>query len=273
MMKSARGAAVCCRGRHAVDGRRPSPRRKPRWPRIATRSAMPSAWTWPMRSRRLRRTWMSRRSSRASATHSPAASPRMGKEEADATDHALRARVAARDGQAGPGATPGAPPPAVDKAKVGQLVGGLMIGPSLAPSRTKSNCRCCCRRCARRSQAASRCCPTAKPRRRWTAFSKRMQDKMQAKAALAGRQEQGRRRGVPRTNKAVKGVFTTPSGLQYRCCARAPARQPKPGDRVRVNYRGTLLDGTVFDSSYDRGAAGRIRPGRGHPRLDARASR
>ena len=59
--------------------------------------------------------------------------PASSQQEAMATDAALRARIAARDGKPVPGAAPGAQPPAVDKAKVGQLVGGQMVGPSLAP--------------------------------------------------------------------------------------------------------------------------------------------
>ena len=54
-------------------------------------------------------------------------------------------------------------------------------------------------------------------------------------------------------NKTVKGVFTTPSGLQYMVLRQGAGPRPKPSDKVRVNYHGTLLDGTVFDSSYDRG--------------------
>ncbi len=56
-------------------------------------------------------------------------------------------------------------------------------------------------------------------------------------------------------NKTVKGVFTTPSGLQYMVLRQGNGLRPKPGERVKVNYVGTLLDGTKFDSSYDRGEA------------------
>src|SRR3546814_16785779 len=56
-------------------------------------------------------------------------------------------------------------------------------------------------------------------------------------------------------NKSLKGVFTTPSGLQYMVLRQGAGPRPKPSDRVRVNYRGTLLDGTVFDSSEQHGGA------------------
>jgi FKBP-type peptidyl-prolyl cis-trans isomerase len=56
-------------------------------------------------------------------------------------------------------------------------------------------------------------------------------------------------------NTAAKGVVTTPSGLQYKViqAGDAKAASPTPADRVTVQYRGTLLDGTEFDSSYARG--------------------
>jgi len=54
-------------------------------------------------------------------------------------------------------------------------------------------------------------------------------------------------------NKAKEGVKTLPSGLQYKVLAEGKGTQPKPTDQVTVNYRGTFLDGTEFDSSYKRG--------------------
>lgn len=54
-------------------------------------------------------------------------------------------------------------------------------------------------------------------------------------------------------NKKLKGVVTTNSGLQYMIIEQGNGPQPTTADRVKVHYRGTLIDGTVFDSSYDRG--------------------
>jgi FKBP-type peptidyl-prolyl cis-trans isomerase FkpA len=54
-------------------------------------------------------------------------------------------------------------------------------------------------------------------------------------------------------NAGKPGVKTTKSGLQYMVLEAGEGAKPKPTDRVTVHYRGTLLDGTVFDSSYDRG--------------------
>jgi len=53
-------------------------------------------------------------------------------------------------------------------------------------------------------------------------------------------------------NKAEKGVKTTASGLQYKVITAGKGKQPTAEDTVTVNYRGTLIDGTEFDSSYKR---------------------
>jgi len=54
-------------------------------------------------------------------------------------------------------------------------------------------------------------------------------------------------------NKKKEGVVTLPSGLQYKVVTEGSGKMPKAADTVTVNYRGTLVDGTEFDSSYKRG--------------------
>ncbi len=54
-------------------------------------------------------------------------------------------------------------------------------------------------------------------------------------------------------NKKKDGVVTLPSGLQYKVIKKGNGDTPKETDTVTVNYRGTLIDGTEFDSSYRRG--------------------
>ena len=54
-------------------------------------------------------------------------------------------------------------------------------------------------------------------------------------------------------NKTKDGVFTTESGLQYKIEKEGDGPKPKATDKVKVHYTGTLLDGTKFDSSIDRG--------------------
>ena len=57
-------------------------------------------------------------------------------------------------------------------------------------------------------------------------------------------------------NKKAEGIKTTPSGLQYKVITAVDdpnAVSPDSNDLVRVHYEGTLIDGTVFDSSFERG--------------------
>lgn len=54
-------------------------------------------------------------------------------------------------------------------------------------------------------------------------------------------------------NSLKEGVITTESGLQYKEITAGSGETPTENDTVTVNYKGTLVDGTVFDSSYDRG--------------------
>ena len=54
-------------------------------------------------------------------------------------------------------------------------------------------------------------------------------------------------------NAKKEGVKTTASGLQYQVLRDGNGQQPKATDQVECHYEGTLIDGTKFDSSYDRG--------------------
>lgn len=179
--------------------------------------------------------------------------PVLTREEAVATDAALRAAIGVRQGKPVQGMPPGARPPVVDKAKVGQLLGGQVIGPSLLPIKNEIEIPVL-------MQAMRAVLDGAKPLLADTdakavlgVFSQKMQSAMQAKASVASGKNQAEGAAFLAKNKTVKGVFATPSGLQYMVLRQGAGPRPKPTDRVRVNYRGTLLDGTVFDSSYDRG--------------------
>ncbi|HYF23691.1 MAG TPA: FKBP-type peptidyl-prolyl cis-trans isomerase [Caulobacteraceae bacterium] len=57
-------------------------------------------------------------------------------------------------------------------------------------------------------------------------------------------------------NAKAEGVKTLPSGLQYKVIRSGPANAPRPdlNDEVKVHYEGALIDGTVFDSSYEGGS-------------------
>jgi FKBP-type peptidyl-prolyl cis-trans isomerase FklB len=55
------------------------------------------------------------------------------------------------------------------------------------------------------------------------------------------------------SNSKAEGVVTLPSGLQYKVITAGTGASPEPDDIVKVHYTGTTIDGTKFDSSYDRG--------------------
>ncbi len=84
-------------------------------------------------------------------------------------------------------------------------------------------------------------------------FSKKMQEKQAEKIKHA--LEKNRKDGEDflTENRKKEGVITTESGLQYVVLDEGDGPKPKATDRVKVHYRGTLLDGTEFDSSYKRG--------------------
>lgn len=54
-------------------------------------------------------------------------------------------------------------------------------------------------------------------------------------------------------NKNKEGIIVTDSGLQYKILLQGTGKSPSASDKVTVHYEGTLIDGTVFDSSYQRG--------------------
>ncbi len=83
-------------------------------------------------------------------------------------------------------------------------------------------------------------------------FQKEMQLKQQQTASLesVGNKEKGRL--FLDANKIKDGVKTTASGLQYKVLREGTGAKPGPTSKVTVNYEGKLIDGTIFDSSYER---------------------
>src|SRR5208337_4542086 len=81
------------------------------------------------------------------------------------------------------------------------------------------------------------------------ALRKKQQDKQAADAA--NNQRVGEE--FLAANKTKDGVVTLPSGLQYKVLTEGTGPKPAATDSVLCNYKGTLVDGTEFDSSYKRG--------------------
>ena len=86
-----------------------------------------------------------------------------------------------------------------------------------------------------------------------TAFQKEMAAKQQERLKELGEKNKKEGAAFLAENKKKEGVITLPSGLQYTILAEGKGKQPTATDTVTVQYRGTLIDGTEFDSSYKRG--------------------
>jgi FKBP-type peptidyl-prolyl cis-trans isomerase FkpA/FKBP-type peptidyl-prolyl cis-trans isomerase FklB len=84
-------------------------------------------------------------------------------------------------------------------------------------------------------------------------FSMRMQAKQMAEFQEAGKRNAEEGEKFFAENGKKQGVQTTDSGLQYEVLTAGEGARPSAGDTVRVHYRGSLLDGEVFDDSYARG--------------------
>ena len=79
-----------------------------------------------------------------------------------------------------------------------------------------------------------------------------IQARQQALAGKAAEENRARGEAYLASNAERDGVTVTDSGLQYEVLQAAEGAKPAASDQVRVHYRGTLIDGTEFDSSYSR---------------------
>jgi FKBP-type peptidyl-prolyl cis-trans isomerase FklB len=84
-------------------------------------------------------------------------------------------------------------------------------------------------------------------------FQQEMIDKQSKGANLAGEKNTQEGETFLAENAKKEGVITLPSGLQYKVIKAGTGKKPKLTDEVTTHYRGMLIDGTEFDSSYKRG--------------------
>ena len=84
------------------------------------------------------------------------------------------------------------------------------------------------------------------------AFFAEQEKQMKAQQAVKGKKALEEGRVFLQNNAGRPGVITTKSGLQYEVLVEGNGKKPKATDQVRCHYEGTLIDGTVFDSSYKR---------------------
>lgn len=84
-------------------------------------------------------------------------------------------------------------------------------------------------------------------------FQKKMKEKAESQVKEVAEKNKKEGEAFLSNNKKEKGVITLESGLQYMVMTEGKGKTPKASDTVKTHYKGTLVDGTVFDSSYERG--------------------
>ena len=84
-------------------------------------------------------------------------------------------------------------------------------------------------------------------------FFAKQEEKQKAETAEKGKAAKQDGEKFLAENGKKEGVITTASGLQYQVLREGNGQSPKATDTVECHYEGTLIDGTKFDSSYDRG--------------------
>lgn len=98
------------------------------------------------------------------------------------------------------------------------------------------------------------------------AYQQKAQAEQATEQAAAGEANLAASSAFLANNATQDGIVVTESGLQYQVVEAGDGAKPGPQDTVEVHYRGTLIDGTEFDSSYSRGetvsfAVGQVIPG------------
>ena len=88
-----------------------------------------------------------------------------------------------------------------------------------------------------------------------------LKTRQEEKARMAGATNKKEGDAFLEANKSKEGVVVLPSGLQYKVLTQGTGPTPAATDTVTCNYRGTLIDGTEFDSSYKRGQPSSFRVG------------
>lgn len=173
--------------------------------------------------------------------------PLIEESQVPATGRALMMRIASRAGRA----PAGTEVPEVDKQQVGYLVGSD-VGRSLQPMQGEIDLPVVLQAVRATFDGDLRMSEAELDTTR-QAFGEKMRGQFEARMNAQAETNKAEGAKFLAENRQQKGVFTTPSGLQYMVLRPGSGPRPRPSDRVRVNYEGKLLDGTVFDSSYERG--------------------
>lgn len=188
---------------------------------------------------------------RAVANALEGGAPLITEAEAAELAPALMQRVAVRSGQQIPGMAPGSVPPDVDAGKVGLLV-GADIGRSLAPIGDEIDLDRFAQGLDAVLDGTTPLVGDAEADVLRESFGRRIQERARAESEAQAQANAAAGQEFLAGNRAAKGVITTGSGLQYMVLRQGSGPRPTADSRVRVHYEGALLDGTVFDSSYQR---------------------
>lgn len=179
--------------------------------------------------------------------------PLLSQEDAQKTDQALRTVMMARSGQQVPGMAPGSAPPSVDREKVGLMLGSFAVGPSLARIKNEIDLDSVFQAISTVFAKGTPLMSHEQAQGVLQAFSATKEAEMKAEAGKAAQTNREEGNAFLAKNKTQPGVVTTASGLQYQVIRAGSGERPMASSRVRVNYEGKLLNGEVFDSSYQRG--------------------
>jgi FKBP-type peptidyl-prolyl cis-trans isomerase FkpA len=149
-------------------------------------------------------------------------------------------------------AAPAKPAVAIDKNKVSTMV-GMDIGRGLSQIKDDIDIKIVEQALEQTLKGEKTSLTTEEALQVRQAFMQQMQAKRVAEQKVAAEKNKKEGADFLAANKSKPGVKTTASGLQYLVEKEGTGPKPKATDTVKVNYLGTKIDGTKFDSSYDRG--------------------
>jgi FKBP-type peptidyl-prolyl cis-trans isomerase len=145
-----------------------------------------------------------------------------------------------------------APKLATEKDKVSYMV-GMQVGSSLAPIKDEIDLAVVLKAIESTLKGDAPALSQEEAMTVQKAFAERLQAKRAAETQVAAGKNKTEGEAFLAKNKSAAGVKSTASGLQYKVEKEGTGPKPALTDTVKVHYTGTLLDGTKFDSSVDRG--------------------
>lgn len=140
----------------------------------------------------------------------------------------------------------------VDMDKISYAI-GIDIGNNLKSQGFELNNRALIRGLSDKMDNAELLLSDAEMQTAMTAYQTEMNTQRESKMQETGLKNKTEGEQFLAQNKTKEGVVELPSGLQYKIIKEGTGKSPSADDTVVTHYKGTLIDGTTFDSSYDRG--------------------